>query len=115
MPTTDADTLFAALRTADPDVMDRDELALTMTHVAQLSSWLESVRVRVTRRQRQLADDGRGEAPRDLLTRHGGQSGKDARAADERERGASRPTRRRRSAHLRPADPARSRSRGARG
>jgi hypothetical protein len=86
MPTTDADTLFAALRTADPDVMDREELALTMTQVAQLTSWLESVRVRVTRRQRQLAGDGRGEAPRDLLTRHGGQSGKDARAADERER-----------------------------
>jgi hypothetical protein len=85
MSPTDPDAVFAALRAADPDVMDRDELALTVKQVAQLGAWLDSVNVRVTRRQRALAADGRAEAPADLLARHGGQSGRDARTADDRE------------------------------
>src|SRR5918994_1133868 len=86
MTSSDPDAVYAALRAADPDVMDRDELAEMAKRIAQHAAWLDSMRVRVTRRQRALADEGRAEAPRDLLAREGGQSGRDARAADDREK-----------------------------
>jgi hypothetical protein len=82
---TDPDAAFAALRTAEPDVLDRDGLAELARSITALRAWVDSVQVRVTRRQRQLAIEGRGEAPKDLLAREGRQSGKEARAADERE------------------------------
>jgi hypothetical protein len=82
----DPDALFAMLRAADPDVMDRDELALLTQRIAAHVAWCQALQVRVTRRQRQLANEGRAEAPRDLLSREGRQSGKEARTADERER-----------------------------
>ena len=66
--------------------MDRDEIAAFIKQVASLKAWCESLTVRGTRRQRHLAAEGRGEAPKDLLAREGGQSGKDARAGEERER-----------------------------
>jgi HNH endonuclease len=86
MTSSDPDAVYAVLRAADPDVMDRDELAEMAKRIAQHASWLDSVKVRVTRRQRALADEGRAEAPRDLLAREGGQSGRDARTADDREK-----------------------------
>jgi hypothetical protein len=82
---TDTDAVYSALREADPDVMDRDEIAAFIKQVASLKAWCESLTVRGTRRQRQLATEGRGEAPKDLLAREGGQSGKEARAGEERE------------------------------
>jgi hypothetical protein len=82
----DTEAVFAGLCTADPDVMDRDELVEYIRQVASIKSWCDSLTVRATRRQRQLAAEGRGEAPKDLLAREGGQSGKQARAGEERER-----------------------------
>src|SRR5262245_40307498 len=76
---------LAVLLDADPDVLDRDGLAAVTRQMAQLSSWLNAYKVRVTRRQRQLAEEGRGEPPVDLLAREGGESGRDARTADDRE------------------------------
>jgi hypothetical protein len=78
--------VYAALGEADPDVLDRDELAALTQQVAELRAWCDSVQVRITRRQRVLAADGRAESPRDLLTRDGRHSGRDARTADDRER-----------------------------
>jgi hypothetical protein len=86
MTSLDPDAVYAALRAADPDAMDRDQLAVVAKQIAQLTAWVDSVKVRVTRRQRALADAGRAEAPKDLLAREGGQSGRDARTADDRER-----------------------------
>ena len=86
MSSSNPDAVYAALRDADPDAMDRDQLALVAKQIAQHAAWLDSVKVKVTRRQRALADEGRGEAPRDLLAREGGQSGRDARTADDREK-----------------------------
>ncbi len=83
--TVDTEAVFAELCTADPDVMDRDEVAVYIKQVASLRGWCDSLTVRATRRQRQLAAEGRAEAPKDLLAREGGQSGKDARTADDRE------------------------------
>jgi hypothetical protein len=82
----DPDAVFTALRTADTDVMDRDELAAVVRQCAQIVAWADSVKVRATRRLRALADEGRAEAPKDLLAREGGQSGRDARTADDREK-----------------------------
>jgi hypothetical protein len=84
--TADADAAFAALRAADPDVMERDELAALTRLIAAHRAWCEALQVRVNRRQRQLAAEGRAESPKDLLAREGGQSGKDARTGDEREK-----------------------------
>jgi hypothetical protein len=81
-----SDVAFAALCEADPDVMDRDELAALTRDVAGFKSWCDSILVRVTRRQRALAAEGRAELPSDLLAREGRQSGRDARSADDRER-----------------------------
>ena len=64
--------------------MDRDEFAEVTKHIAQLTSWVDSVKVRVTRRQRQLADQGRAEPPADLLRVRAASPG-DARTADDRE------------------------------
>src|SRR5688572_17123640 len=86
MSTSDLDVVVAVLRGADPDVMDRDELVEFIRNVASLKSWCDSLNVRATRRQRRLAAEGRAEAPKDLLAREGSQSGKDARAGEERER-----------------------------
>src|SRR5829696_2683659 len=82
----DVDAVFAVLRAADPDVMDRDELAELTSSIATLKAWCDAVQVRATRRIGQLAAQGRAEAPKDLLAAHGRQSGKEARDADERER-----------------------------
>ncbi len=81
----DTDTVFAVLRAADPDVMDRDELAEVTGQLAQLEAWCSAFKVRVARRQRHLAAEGRAEPSRDLLSRHGRQSSKDAKTAAERE------------------------------
>jgi len=81
----DPDATYAALREADPDVMDRDDLAELAKRLAAHRAWCDSLQVRITRRQRQLADEGRAEAPSDLLAREGGQSSRDARTADDRE------------------------------
>ena len=80
------DTVYAALRDADPDVMDRDDFAEFTKQLAVHRAWCDSLQVRVTRRQRALADKGRAEAPKDLLAREGAQSGREARNADDREK-----------------------------
>jgi hypothetical protein len=84
--TADTETVFATLCTADPDVMERDELAAYVKQVATIRAWCDSLDVRAARRQRQLNAEGKAEAPQDLLARQGGQSGSQARAGDEREK-----------------------------
>jgi hypothetical protein len=64
----DTDT-FAVLCAADPDVMDRDQLADLTGQLAAHQAWCDALEVRITRRQRQLAADGHAEPARDLLSR----------------------------------------------
>ena len=85
MSSFDTDTLFGVLRGADPDVMDRDELAVLARQLATHQAWCEALKVRIARRTRQLASEGRAEPAHDLLTRHGQQSAKHAKTATERE------------------------------
>ena len=81
----DTDDLYGVLRVADPDVMDSDQLAGLTSQIAQLKSWCDSLQVRATRRQRELAAEGRADDPRNTLSRHGRNSSKDAQAANQRE------------------------------
>src|SRR3954468_14125795 len=85
----DPDAAYAVLREADPEVIDRAQLAELAATLKSHRAWIDSLQVRITRRQRSLADEGRAEAPKDLLAREGGQSGRDARTADDREKGCT--------------------------
>ena len=78
--------LVEQLAVCDPDVCDAAELDALTSSVAELRSWCDALQVRITRRQRALAADGRGADPASALARHGRSSGRDARAATERER-----------------------------
>lgn len=77
---------LADLQGADPDVMERDELVAFVGRLRQVMSWCRALEVRASRRTRQLADEGRAEAPENLLASGGACSGRDARAAVEREK-----------------------------
>lgn len=76
---------FAAARAAEPDVMDRDELA---THVEQLRAvraWVDAAEVRAARRARELEVAGHSESAAAMAARVGKRSSKEARAVEERE------------------------------
>ena len=73
------------LLAGDPDVMDRDELAGVVSQLRLVRSWCAAVEVRVTRRTKQLASEGRCESAPGLLADRGRLSSKDAHAASDRE------------------------------
>jgi hypothetical protein len=79
------DAVYAELRDADPDTLDSAGLDAYLRRVAELRAWCDARQVRATRRQRQLAAEGRGAQPRNSLANHGRHSSKEASAADERE------------------------------
>jgi hypothetical protein len=81
----DTDAVFAALRAADPDVMDRDELAELTGQLATHQAWCDALKVRLARRTRQLAAEGRAEPAEHLLSCHGRESSKGGKTASERE------------------------------
>lgn len=76
---------FERLRHADPDTLDAAELDQLTADIAACRSWLAALQVRATRRQRRLAGEGRAADPRSSLTGRGRQSGREARADDDRE------------------------------
>lgn len=77
---------FEALLTGDPDVMERDELVDFVGHVRQVVSWCRAREMRASRRTRELAGQGRSECAENLIATGGRCSGKDARAAVERDK-----------------------------
>ena len=76
---------FELVRDSDPDVLDSDELSVYLDAVSQVRAWCDARQVRATRRQRQLAAEGRATQPEHALSNHGRQSSKDAKTAAERE------------------------------
>jgi hypothetical protein len=80
------DEVYRSVRDTDPDVLDSDEIDAYLRQVAELRAWCDARQVRATRRQRSLAAEGRAADPRSSLSNHGRTSGKEARAASERER-----------------------------
>jgi hypothetical protein len=83
--TTSVDAAFAAARAGEPDGMDREQLVAFVGQLAEVRAWCSAAEVRAARRSRQLATAGRAEAAAELLGRAGRQSGRDAKAAAERE------------------------------
>jgi hypothetical protein len=76
---------FEVLRAADPDVMDAEQLDELTAAIAAHRAWCDALQIRITRRQRALAAEGRAADPRNSLSRHGRHSSKDANTAAERE------------------------------
>ena len=79
------DVIFAVVRDTDPDVLDSAGVDEYLGAVSQLRAWCDARQVRATRRQRQLADEGRAADPQHSLSSHGRQSSKHAKAAADRE------------------------------
>ena len=73
------------LLAGDPDVMDRDQLAGFVSQLGRVRGWCAAAEVRVSRRTRQLAAEGRSESAASLLSDNGRCSSKDAHTAFERE------------------------------
>ena len=74
-----------SLLAGDPDVMDRDQLAGFVSQLGRIRVWCAAAEVRVSRRTRQLAAEGRSELAAALLSDGGRCSSKDAHTASERE------------------------------
>ena len=74
-----------SLLAADPDVMDRDQLAGLVSQLGRVRSWCAAAEIRISRRTRQLASEGRSESAAALLSDSGRCSSKDAHTASERE------------------------------
>lgn len=79
------DAVYAAVRDTDPDVLDADGLTAHLGQISALQAWLDAEKVRATRAQRRLADEGRAAPPEHSLARDGRTTSKDAKTAAERE------------------------------
>jgi hypothetical protein len=76
---------LATLVGTDLTVADADELAVASRAVARLQSFTDLAKVQISRRTRQLSDDGDTNAHH-VLIEEGRLSGKDAKNSDERDR-----------------------------
>jgi len=75
-----------ALLAADPDVVDRRELGESAAHARVVRGFVDVCDVRFARRGQELADAGESESPLAVLMDEGRRSGKEATAAQERDR-----------------------------
>lgn len=75
-----------ALLAADPDVVDREDLGVLIRHGRAVRGFLDAADVRFSRRSRELAEVGRSESPTAVLMDEGRRSGKEAKAAQDRDR-----------------------------
>jgi hypothetical protein len=73
------------LTIVDIEGADRDRLDLVVAARRTVAAHLDSIDIRVVRRSRELAEDGRSEAPADVLRERGRRSSRDAAAATKRE------------------------------
>ncbi len=65
---------FEAVLAADPDVVERDELAELVASASRVRAMLDGFDVRCARRSRELADEGRAEPPGSMFNRAGKRS-----------------------------------------
>lgn len=75
-----------ALLAADPDVVDREQLGALVGHARVLRGFVDACDVRHARRDRELADAGESESPTAVLMDEGRRSGREAKAAQDRDR-----------------------------
>jgi hypothetical protein len=75
-----------AMLAADPDVVDRRELGELIAQARVLRGFVDVCDLRFARRGRELAEAGESESPLAVLMDEGRRSGKEARAAQDRDR-----------------------------
>ncbi|MFW2335428.1 HNH endonuclease signature motif containing protein [Ilumatobacter sp.] len=75
-----------ALLAADPDVVDRSELGGLIAHARVVRGFVDVCDLRFARRGQELADAGESESPLAVLMDEGRRSGKEAKAAQDRDR-----------------------------
>jgi hypothetical protein len=75
-----------ALLAADPDLADRDQLGELIRHARKVRGFVDAADVRFSRRSRELADAGASESPTAVLMDEGRRSGREAKAAQDRDR-----------------------------
>ena len=75
---------FEALLAADPDVVERDELAHLIASASRVRAMLDGFDVRCARRSRALADEGRAEPPGSMFNRAGNRSSKQSKEIADR-------------------------------
>lgn len=80
----DPSALVVMIQGADPEAMSREKLAVHVTHLQRLRSWVDAEEVRAVRRTRALQAEGRSESPESVTTRSGKQSAKSSRTIAER-------------------------------
>ncbi len=74
----DVRAVLDSLVGADPLVVDNDELRALVASASQVRGWLDAFEIQCVRRSRQLADDGRGDAPASMLKGPGNRSDREA-------------------------------------
>ena len=80
----DVSATVALLLAAEPEVADRDEVAVIVRRSREVQSWLDSVNVACARRTRELAAQGRAEPAESLLGDAGQRSSREAVIIDKR-------------------------------
>ncbi len=75
---------FEALLAADPDVVERDELADLIASASRVRAMLDGFDVKCARRSRALADEGRAEPPGSMFNRAGNRSSKQSKSITDR-------------------------------
>ena len=75
---------FEALLAADPDVVERDELAGLIASASRVRAMLDGFDVKCARRSRALADEGRAEPPGSMFNRAGNRSSKQSKSITDR-------------------------------
>ena len=80
-----AEAAFTAARAADPSAMNREQLAAFMSEVKRVRAWCDAAEVAGARRAKELAEQGASGSAEAMLQNTAGRSGREARAAAERE------------------------------
>lgn len=75
---------FEAIVAADPDVVERDELAGLVASASRVRAMLDGFDVRCARRTRELANHGRSEPPGSMFNAAGNRSSKQSKKISER-------------------------------
>lgn len=75
-----------ALLCADPELADRDQLGELIRHARKVRGFVDAADVRFSRRSRELANAGACESPTAVLMDEGRRSGREAKAAQDRDR-----------------------------
>ena len=74
----DVRAVLDSLAGADPLVVDNDGLRALVASASQVRGWLDAFEIQCVRRSRQLADEGRGDAPTSMLKGPGNRSDREA-------------------------------------